>query len=158
VLAGAFLAFNLLWDRSAAEALGNHPGSWAGAIALFVAGAIIHELLHEVAWKMAGHIRWADVYVGPSRRKLGLIVRLRVSIPARAYRFGLVLPAIVIGVFPILVGLSTGHGLATFWGMVFLFESFSDVAILLAIHHVAPHSHVVEDATRLGCRIVTPEP
>jgi len=128
--------FAAVWHRGPFEDLSSQPQGWLGALMLFASGAAFHELLHAFGWKTAAGVAWSDLSLGRSRRKLGLIVKLTVPVRASAYRIGMILPAIVLGIAPILGGLTRDSGLLVLWGSLFLFESFSDLAILLAIRRV----------------------
>jgi len=144
VLGGAYQLFAFVWQRSPLEDVTRQPGGWVGAIVMFVAGAAIHELLHAAAWTTVAHVPWTMVSFRRSRRKLGIIAQLDVPVPAGRYRIGAAVPALMLGIVPILVGILTGSGLVALWGDVFLFESFSDVAILAAIRRLPPYALVIE--------------
>lgn len=150
----ALVAFRGIWNRDSLEAVASHPGSFLGAGLVFVAGAAVHELVHLLAWKAAGGMSWRDLSVRRSPRKLGLVAAVRVPASARTYRIGLAAPVLLVGIAPIVTGLATGLGLLLLWGLVFLFESFSDLTILLVTRHVPPETPVLEHRERLGCWVV----
>lgn len=122
--------FAAVWHRQPFEDLPEQPGGWWGALLFFLAGAAVHELLHLMAWKTLSRLPWRAFSLRRHRRKLGLIVVPDVPIPASAYRVGLVLPAVILGLLPIVIGETSNCGLFVLWGDVFLFECLSDLAIL----------------------------
>jgi hypothetical protein len=158
IIAGSTQLFALLWDRQPFEELSRQPGGVLGALAMFAGGAMLHEALHAAGWKTFARVAWTDLSLQRSRRKLGLIMRLAVPARASAYRMGLILPALVIGIGPIVLGLTRGLGLFVLWGCVFFFESVSDLAIFLAVRSVPSDALLVELAGRAGCRLVPHPP
>jgi hypothetical protein len=154
MLGGSTQLFVLIWNRQPFEDLSAQPGGLLGAFIIFVGGAVLHEVLHAIVWKTLAHVPWSNLSLQRNRRKLGIIVKLNMPVRASVYRVGLVLPTIIMGIGPILIGLVQGAGLLVLWGGVFLFECFSDLAIFLAIRKVPLTALVVEKAGRLGCQIV----
>jgi len=88
---------------------------------------------------------------------MGFVARVDVPISARAYRAGAALPALVLGGLPIGLGFATGSGLFVAWGLFFLLECFTDVAILLATRGVPARAGVRSHPTKLGFRVVVDE-
>ncbi|HVR40377.1 MAG TPA: DUF3267 domain-containing protein [Thermoanaerobaculia bacterium] len=134
VLLFAFVAalsvFTRVWQRSAFEDLAKQPGGWLGAIAIVACSAIVHELLHAIAWMLVAHVPWRAISFHPTWRGLGLAARVDTPLPARAYKIGVAVPALTLGLIPIVIGIATGSGLWLLWGLFFLFECFADLIVL----------------------------
>jgi hypothetical protein len=65
-------------------------------------GAVVHEIVHVLAWKFRARVAWSAMSVRMSRRKLGVFAQLGVPVPACDYR--------------VLIGLAAGSGLFVAWG------------------------------------------
>jgi hypothetical protein len=152
--AAALWLFASCWQRSALEDISTQPGGWIGALAVVALGAVIHELLHAFTWCVLGRVSWRSVSCRRSARAMGFVAQLDEAVPAAAYRAGVALPAIALGLGPIVVGLLTGHGLIVLWGLFFVLESFSDLALLLAARRVPAGALVRAHPDRLGCQFV----
>jgi hypothetical protein len=133
------------WDLSA------QPGGWIGALLIIALSAIVHELLHVVAWRVLAGVRWQAVSFRATWRGLGLAALVRDPIPLSAFRLGALCPALVLGAIPLGIGFTKGSTLAVLWGAFFLFECITDVALLKAIRHLPPTTLVISHPTELGC-------
>jgi hypothetical protein len=142
ILLAAFAAslwlFAALHHRSALEDLATQPGGWLGALAIVACSAVVHELLHVAGWKLLASVPPGAITFRPTWRGLGFAAHLGVTIPLRAYRLGLILPTLVLGLLPITLGLAMGHGLLLLWGMFFLLECYADLTVLLAPPRTIP--------------------
>jgi hypothetical protein len=69
-------------------------------------------------------------------------------------RAAAVLPALVVGLAFIGAGDFTGSGLAAGWGLFFLFECTSDLALLVASRGIPSRAKVLDHPDRLGLPIV----
>ena len=124
--AGSLWSFERIWRRSALEEIAAQPGGWAGAAAIAIASAVVHELLHVVGWRLFGRVPWRSITFRPSWRKMGFVAH----VDAPSDRWSIALPALVMGVLPIAIGCATGRGLIVLWGLFFLLECFADLAEL----------------------------
>src|SRR2546426_1102355 len=115
VVTSSLAAFGGLWHRQPFEDLPRQYGGWAGAIVIFLCAGLFHELLHVVGWKTFVSVKWSEFSLRRSRRKLGVIAQVEVPVPVAAFRIGLLAPAILLGVGPILIAVAAG-----FWLMLLL--------------------------------------
>ena len=71
-----------------------------------LAGSRPHEAQHVLGWRLVAGIGAEAIRIGWSARAVCNLVDL--PVPARAYRLGVALPGLVLGVAPLLVGLTCG--------------------------------------------------
>ena len=150
---GALLLFETLWRRSALEDVARQPGGWMGAVVMAACSAVAHELLHGAGWMAIARVPRSAIAFRPTWRGMGVAARLEAAVPARAYRAGVALPALVLGALAVAIGMGTGNGLFVLWGTFFLLECYTDFAVLLATGRVPGGALVREDPERLGCRV-----
>lgn len=136
VFVASLRLFEVVWHRPAFADIVRQPGQWVGAVIIVIGSAIIHELLHGLAWKILARVPWRSISFRPSWRKLGFVAAADVPMRASAYRTGMLLPALVLGFGSIVAGLMIGNGLVLLWGLFFLLECFADFAALLATREV----------------------
>lgn len=154
VFVGSLRLFELLWHRNALADITRQAGGWMGAIIVVACSAVIHELLHGFGWNIFARVPWQSISFRPSWRVMGFVAHVNVPVPTPAYRASAALPALVLGVLPIVLGFVTGFGLLVLWGLFFLLECFGDMAVLLAMHKVPSRAWVLDHPNKLGCRIV----
>ncbi len=150
----ALAVFGLVWHRDAVADIARQPGSWAGAVLLAACSAVVHETLHGLAWIVFGGVPRQSVSVRPTWRVMGFTADLQAAVQARAYRAGAALPALVLALGPIAVGLAAGSGLLVLWGLFCLLECFSDLAALLAMRGIPPRALVTAHPEQPGCRML----
>jgi hypothetical protein len=154
LFAGSLRLFEFTWDRDALADITRQPGGWIGAIVIAAGSAVVHELLHGFAWHAFAGVPWQSISLQPTWRVMGFVARPNVAIPVPAFRAGTALPALVLGVIPVVLGLLTDSGLLVLWGQFFFLECFADLAVLFAIHDVPSLSWARDHPTRLGCVIL----
>jgi Putative zincin peptidase len=140
------LPYQLLWE-----------GPKFAGITLFFwlsvpAGLVIHEGLHGLGFYLGG-ARRQDVRYGIAWSKFMPYAHCKVPLTARAYRLSVVLPGLVLGLVPALVGLLLGWGTWVVFGWVMIACAGGDAAILWAIRHVPAESRVLDHPTDVGCRV-----
>jgi hypothetical protein len=75
---------------------------------LFVVGVLAHELVHGVTWKVVGRLRWKDIRFGVQLKTFTPYASPTVPMRARAYRIGVMMPLMVVGLIPFVVSLIFG--------------------------------------------------
>ena len=116
---------------------------------------MIHEGLHVLGWRSLGGALWSSVSWSLAWRGLGLVARLNAAVSMAAYRAAAALPAAILGLAILSVGLVSGIGLLVFCGM-FFFQCLTDFALLFASRTVPAGSQVLSHPDRLRL-IITPQ-
>ena len=129
---------------------------WIGL--LLILSIAVHELLHAVGFVYAGGASWRDVRFGVMWKALAPYAHCRQAMQAAPYRVAIVLPALVLGVAPTLVGLATGIGALTFYGYILLIAACGDAAILWAIRSVPEETLVKDHPSKVGCMVALKAP
>ncbi len=136
------------------------PPATAGRLMLFlallIAGITLHEVLHAIGWIIAGRLPVSSVSFGFKLRTLSPYAHLREAVPARIYRAGILLPFIVLGLLPYIVGILLANQLVMIYGLFFTLAAGGDLLALWLLRGV-PGDVLVEDhPTRAGCRVYEP--
>lgn len=146
--------FSLIWGY---EGFGGDGASFLGSIVLFllavVAGVVIHELLHGVAWALASGKPFDSVEYGFKWKTLTPFAHCKAPICAKAYRIGALMPGLVLGILPATAGLLLGSGGLLVFGIVFTAAAGGDFLILWMIRNVPSNSLVEDHPTRAGCYV-----
>lgn len=123
IVAGSLRLFTALWHRDALEDVPNQPGGWLGAIAIVLASAVVHELLHAIGWKFIARVPFS---IRPTWSVMGFATTPVAPVSTRTNRIVAALPAMLLALPTIIAGLAIGNGLVVLWGGFFLLECFSD--------------------------------
>lgn len=132
------------------------PASWVWlvlALPVFVASIAAHEGLHAVGFFLAG-ARRADVRFGIDVKTLTPYAGCRIPLRASQYRLAVALPALVLGLAPLIVGLAAGWFWATLYGTAMLHAACGDYAALWAMRRVPAGARVQDHPARVGCQVV----
>ena len=129
-----------------------------GFFALFMLGATVHELLHGFGFWYFGGASWDALRFGMNWKAGVLYAECDVSISARAYRIAAVLPALILGFMPVLIGLSIGNSWFTGYGYIMLCISGGDFAVLWTVRNLSDSDLVRSHPEELGCIVLSSSP
>lgn len=146
-------SFIMLWGPSRLLSGLRQFISMRSIVPAILGGIILHELLHGIGWMVCGRKGWGTIRFGFNARALSPYAHCTERMPASAYRCGAALPAIVLGILPLLTGLASGDGWFAGFGTLFLIAAVGDGVVLWIIRGV-PGSALVEDHPTLpGCLV-----
>jgi hypothetical protein len=148
------LPFQALWHSNPLRQAFAAVGGWPIALLVVVpAGIAVHELLHATAWAVGGG-GWSHVVFGAAPRKLMVYAHYRAPLPARTYLVGALLPGVVMGALPSLLGVVKGWGSVAGWGALFLGFAAGDFIVAWSLRGVSPAALVFDHPTRAGCEVL----
>ncbi len=152
VIVVSMILFRLIWgwpDLSASE----FPNVFL-SLGILLLGIVFHEWLHAFGWKTAAGIPWSAMRFGVNWKVLAPYAHCAVPMSARAYRFGIVLPGLVLGVIPCVTGLVIGSFVHVFWGTLFTAAAAGDGLGYWAIRFIPPTARVLDHPTEVGCKVI----
>lgn len=151
----AALPFVLLWGPERLLAAPLRLPSLPVGLLVAAAGVVLHELLHAAGFLLFGRAPRGQVRVGFQRRTLTPFASCRAPVKASAYRLAGLLPALLLGVVPLGVAWATGSEVILIWAWLMLALAGGDVAAVWAIRRLPGAALVLDDAERVGCRVVS---
>ncbi len=119
-------------------------------IVWMIAAIIAHEVVHAVGWKVAGGLRWRDLRFGIDRKTLSPYCHAKVPMTAQAYRIGALLPGIVTGLLPTLVGLLWADATWTLFGAILISAAVGDLIVLWVLRSVPGGALVLDHPANAG--------
>jgi hypothetical protein len=129
----------------------------SSAIPSLVIGVPLHELIHGLSWAYFGKRPIKDIKFGFQLSSLTPYAHSKVPLPARAYRIGALMPALVLGVLPYALGLATGMGWFTIFGLLYIFAAGGDLVVYWLIRKVDGETLVEDHPSRAGCYVLVGE-
>ncbi len=137
------LPFLFMWGYSdSISFLGNIHESfiqWVGifliVILLFIFSLIIasvlHELIHAAFFLPFLSSKFKGLKFGYMKEKMAIYVHLKDPISITGFRIGLIMPAIILGILPIIVGLLFGYLSILLFGIFLTVAAIGDLLLLV---------------------------
>jgi hypothetical protein len=115
---------------------------------------ITHELLHGLGWSIYAKKGWKSISFGVNWKFFTPYCHCNEPLLLNQYRFGTVVPAIVLGIIPSIIAIITGHpGLMAF-GFFFTFAAGGDFLILWLIRDEKTGDFAQDHPDKIGCIIL----
>ena len=144
------IAFSLLWGWP-----WQPMENFVVALGLFwlalLGGVVVHELLHALTWMVAGRKPLRTMAFGVKWRTFTPYAHCREPMAAWAYRLGVAMPALILGIVPMLAGLATANGWLLFFGILFTIAAGGDFLVLWSLRGVNGRSQVADHPQNAGC-------
>jgi hypothetical protein len=138
-----------------------HPGAdlsltWNFVVFLVViiVGVIVHELIHGVAWMLAGRKPWSSIKFGFQIATLTPYAHLKEPVEVNAYRIGAFMPGLIVGILPFLLSLATGNTNLFWFSLVHTTAAGGDWLILWLIRNVKAGALVEDHPSNAGCYVL----
>lgn len=138
------------------------PERWPGTallalLALLLGGMVLRDVASVAAYRWIGRAPRGDTHLlaGPKTflKSIGPRVRCDTPVSARAYRAILLLPLLLLGVLPGVVGILVGSWLLLIWGMFLIMVCSGDLVTLWAMRGLPGATPVRSHPTHPGCEI-----
>ena len=120
----------------------------------FAGGILIHELLHAVGFVWAGKVPVTAVKFGFSWKALAPYAHCNQPMKASAYRLSVILPGLVLGILPGVLGIFLQSWPLVLWGILMTIAAGGDLAVLLAIRQVPGSTWVCDHPSKAGCQVL----
>jgi len=123
-------------------------------IPVLVVSLYLHELLHGLGFILAGRVPRSNVRLGFSRKTLSPYIHCPLPVSASAYRLSLLLPGLLLGVVPALVGTVFGIGWLTLYGMLMAVAALGDAQIAWLMRRLPGSTRVIDHPKEAGCEVL----
>ena len=134
-----------------------HIGAWSDFIyilSILLLCIALHEGIHSLGFRWIAKVPWTQIKFGIKWEYLTPYTHCKVPVTARAYRWAIMLPGLILGVLPALIGLITGIGVLTLGGAFLFAAAGGDIAVLWAIRAEKNNALVLDHPERVGCVIL----
>lgn len=122
-------------------------------VVAFAIGTVLHEVLHGLGHTW-GEASWDDIQFGMHWEALTPYAQCRVPARTHSYRVAVALPGLVLGLFPLVVGVASGIWLVTFYGFLMLIAAAGDILVLWILRNVPARAWVQDHPREVGCLVV----
>ena len=121
---------------------------------LFFGSVVVHELLHAAGFIIVGRVPRTAVSYGINWKGLAPYAHCEAAMTASAYRTSVVLPLLILGIIPAIMGLTWGNFALTLWSTTMMAAAGGDIAVLWAIRHVPGAAVVRDHPSQAGCEVL----
>lgn len=122
------------------ESFFNWIGNFLVVIFLFVLsivfGSVLHELIHAAFFLPSLSYNLKGLSFGYIQDKMTLYVHLKEPVSIIGFRVGLIMPLIILGAFPIILGLFYGYLSILLFGIVLSVAAVGDLLLLFKTRHL----------------------
>jgi hypothetical protein len=124
---------------------------------IFLTGIFLHELIHAVFWARSCKSGFRSIKFGIKWKALAPYTHCTESMDISAYRTGVIMPGLILGILPSALGLSSGNLFMVIFGITFTCAAGGDIIILWLLRNVPPETLVQDHNDKIGCYIVNPD-
>lgn len=151
MMAGLVVPF-VLWRGFPAFVVGVHRFvDLAVFLPWIAAGVVAHEGLHGLGWVAAGRTSFRAVRFGFHWKTVTPYAHFTEPIPARAYRAGIALPGVALGLAPAAAGYALADPSFVLFGGIFFGAAAGDAMSLWATRNIPAETPVLDHPNRVGC-------
>lgn len=115
---------------------------------------LAHEATHALGWILFAGVAPGNIRFGFAWRTLSPYAHALVAMPAAGYRVGVILPLIVTGIIPVVVGTIANLGWLTAAGAVLVSGAVGDLIVLWVIRAVPGAAQVIDHPKNAGCYVL----
>lgn len=101
--------------------------------ALFFAMIVVHELIHGLSWSLFAENRWKDIEFGFMKQYLTPYCTCGVPLKKGAYIFGALMPLVLLGILPMIVGILADNLGLLLLGVILADAAAGDILIVWKI-------------------------
>ncbi len=98
-----------------------------GFFVLFIGGVVLHELLHAVTFAWYSQNGWRSIQFGVIWQHMAPYCHCKEALPVRHYLKGILMPGLVLGLLPALIGIMIGSFPWLIFGWLFSVVAAGDL-------------------------------
>ncbi len=125
---------------------------WSGLIVFvaFIAGIVVHELIHGITWAHYTEKGWKSISFGVIWKMLTPYCHCDEVLSIRSYIIGALMPCIVLGVLPGIAALCVGSYTLLVWGILFIAAASGDLWMAWLLTKEDPNALVLDHPSEAG--------
>jgi hypothetical protein len=124
------------------------------SVLVLIIGVLLHELLHGLTWTWLGKKPFSSIRYGINLKVLSPYAHCREPLNMRVYRWGALMPGLLLGIIPAALGIISGNGVIMSFGLLFTVAAGGDAIILWTLRKEDREALVLDHPRRAGCCIV----
>jgi hypothetical protein len=151
-------AYLVLWGKSGfIDARITISRNFLLSIVIVLLGVLLHELIHGLSWAWFGKKPLSAIKYGINLKALAPYAHCNQPLDIRAYRLGAIMPGLLLGVLPAILGIVSGAGEIMIFGLLFTVAAGGDAMILWLLRNEKSGIQVMDHSVNAGCYIIDSE-
>ncbi|MCI0766558.1 DUF3267 domain-containing protein [Bacillus sp. TL12] len=142
-----FIIYSLLWGIS----INLDYIFLTTSFVLYFVLIIAHELLHAIGFIVFGKAVYKDIKFGIILRYFMPYAHCKIPMQNQNYKKALLLPVIVTGIIPLLIGITFEYGLLTFVSVGLVASGVGDMMIYQLIKNLPSETMIQDHPSEPGC-------
>lgn len=122
-----------------------------------VAGIVLHELIHGITWSLFAKTGFRSIKFGVMWKALTPYCHCKEPLLVKQYIIGAIMPAVILGFLPSIIGIMTGNFGLFIFGMFFTMAAGGDFMIIHLLSKESMNSMVQDHPDKVGCYIYKPK-
>jgi|688.fasta_scaffold258304_2 hypothetical protein len=131
---------------------------WRVALPTFLLGIIVHEFIHGITWASLCGKSIREIKFGVQWKTLTPYAHSPFAMNCRIFRWGAVMPLLVLGIAPYIVALILGLPMVMGFALLNILAATGDLLILWITRHLPADQWVQDHPTEGGVWLVEPDP
>ena len=131
----------------------NVEFSFASFIVFYILGIVIHELIHGFIWSLYCDNGFKSIKLGFNMKSFNPYAHCKEAIPAGGYKIGTIMPTIIVGIIPYIIGLITNNYTLAFVAAALIVSGAGDALVISTIRKVKSDVLVCDHPTECGCAV-----
>jgi hypothetical protein len=123
-------------------------------IPVLIIGILLHEFLHGLTWAMFCKYGFHSIQYGVIWKFLTPYAHCKEALKVGNYRWGTVMPGLVLGIVPLLVAYIFGNGFLLVIGLIFLLAAGGDLTMLYLLRKVKNDLWIMDHPKEIGCFVI----
>ncbi len=140
------IPFILIWDFQTFEI--GRKEFMRLFIYVLILGIILHELLHGITWALFSKKGFKSIKFGLNG--ITPYCHCKEPLKAKYYRLGGIMPLIIMGIIPSVVGIILGNGLFLSFGIFFSWTAGGDIISLFMLRKLDENTMVYDHPHKMG--------
>lgn len=120
-----------------------------------IAGIIIHEFIHGFVWHLFCENKWKSIKFKIDKKTLCPYTVCREVIPISSYKIGVIMPGLITGLLPYIIGLILNNATIVYTGICLICTAIGDIMILFTLFNKNKKCLVQDHPTMCGCIVYT---
>ncbi len=120
----------------------------------FVVLIVAHEAVHAIGWILFAGVPSQKIRFGIAWKTLSPYAHSTVAMRAGGYRIGVILPLIITGIIPAIIGTVTNAPWLTVSGAILVSGAVGDLMVLRVIRQIPSNAMVIDHPQNAGCYVI----
>ncbi|WP_191963533.1 DUF3267 domain-containing protein [Pseudotamlana haliotis] len=144
------LVYYLIWGTLKVELVPKDFSVIFVFLFVVFASIVIHELIHGAIFAYFAKDKWRSVKFGVLWTKLTPYAHCRTPLFVNQYMLAVVMPGVVLGILPVIIGLSIGSNMFLYYGLLMIMAAAGDFLIFVLLLKTPKDKKILDHDSEMG--------